>query len=99
MSDRQSDLFGTLAPTPPRVSEDFVALMRKRMLETLDMMKAAQAMPWTDRIAVIHVENAFRANKNLLPPAEGAALWAEFDREMDRLFALAHAAEEAAGLT
>ena len=45
-------------------------------------------MPWTDRLAVIREDNAFRYAKDLLPAEEGAALWAAFDREMDRLHAV-----------
>ena len=96
MSDRQPDLFGSPALAPPSVSDDYVVLIRKRMNETVAMMTAAQAMPWPDRIAIVHVENGFRADLEVLPQAEADAIWAVFDREMDRLFALAHAAEDAA---
>ncbi len=52
------------------------------------MVKSAKTMPWADQLAIIREDNAFRFGKNLLPPAEGAALWAEFNVEMDRLYAL-----------
>ena len=39
-------------------------------------------------LSVIREDNAFRYAKDLLPPEEGAALWAAFDREMDRLYAV-----------
>ncbi len=76
-----------------RTPEDLVVLIRARLNATLAMMKAATAMPWPDRLAIIHAENAFCFDKDALPPAEAARLWAEFDREMDRLFALVEAAE------
>ncbi len=45
-------------------------------------------MPWPDQLSVIREDNAFRYAKGLLPAEEGAALWAAFDREMDRLYAV-----------
>jgi len=51
-----------------------VALLRARLQATLAMMRAATAMPWPDRLAIIHAENAFRCDKNVLPAEEGAAL-------------------------
>lgn len=93
MPDAQPDLFGPAAtPRAPGPPAELVALIRARLHATLAMMRGAQAMPWPDRLSIIHAENAFRCDKDLLPPAEAAALWAEFDREMDRLFALAEAA-------
>lgn len=94
MSGRQADLFGpSVGAVVARPPEDLVVLIRARLNATLAMMKAAQAMPWPDRLSIIHAENAFRFDKDALPPEEAARLWAEFDREMDRLFALAEAAE------
>jgi hypothetical protein len=37
---------------------------------------------------------AFRTAKDLLPPEEGAALWAAFDAEMERLYAVMSAGKE-----
>jgi hypothetical protein len=39
-------------------------------------------------LSIIREENAFRFGKDALPPEEGAKLWAEFDAEMDRLYAI-----------
>ena len=44
-------------------------------------------MPWDDHLAIIREDNAFRFGKDALPAEEGAALWAAFDVEMDRLYA------------
>ncbi len=43
---------------------------------------------------MIREDNAFRYAKGLLPPEEGEALWAAFDREMDRLYAVANEGRE-----
>jgi hypothetical protein len=43
---------------------------------------------WPDRLAIIREDNAFRCGKGVLPRAEGAALWAELDAEMKRLYAI-----------
>jgi hypothetical protein len=99
MSERQPDLFGTPEKPPqPRVSDDVVQLIRQRLRQQVAMVREAQTMPWPDRISIIHAENGFLADKQVLPAAEAAALWAEFDRELDRLFAITEAAEIAAGL-
>jgi hypothetical protein len=42
-------------------------------------------MPWPDQLAIIREDNTFRYGKDIPPPAEAAALWAEFDAEMNRL--------------
>jgi len=89
MSVSQADLFGTL-PThsSEQPSGEIVALVRERLHATLALVKSAKAMPWPDQLAIIREDNAFRFGKDVLPPAEGAALWAAFDAEMDRLYAI-----------
>jgi hypothetical protein len=44
-------------------------------------------------LSIIREENAFRFCKDALPPEEGAKLWAEFDAEMDRLYAIMNAGD------
>ena len=51
-------------------------------------------MPGRDQLSIIREDNAFRFGKDLLPPEEGLALWAEFDREMDRLYAIMNEGKE-----
>lgn len=51
-------------------------------------------MPWSDMLSIIREDNAFRYGKDVLPPGEGAALWAEFDVEMDRLHAIMNEGKE-----
>ena len=93
MSAAQPDLFGPPShpglppgrePPPPEI----VALVRTRLHAALALVQGAAQMPWTDQLAVIREDNAFRYAKDLLPAEEGAALWAAFDREMDRLYAV-----------
>jgi hypothetical protein len=93
MAQQQSDLFGTAPAASPRPPEDLVVLIRARLHATLAMLRAAETMPWGDKLSAVLAENAFRFDKDALPPAEAAALWAEFDRELDRLYAVAEAAE------
>jgi len=94
MSSPQADLFGTAPHPSGQPSEEIAALVRTRLHTTLALVKAADVMPWTDQLAIIHEDNAFRYGKDVLPPAEGAALWAEFDVEMDRLYAIMNVGKE-----
>ena len=93
MSASQADLFGPSGAAEPP-SEEVTALVRARLHATLALVKAAEAMPWADPLAIIREDNAFRFGKDALPPAEGAALWAEFDAEMDRLYAVMNEGKE-----
>lgn len=83
----QTDLFATQSRGAEPVSEEVVAIIRTRLRATLALVRSAQSMPWTDPLAIIREDNAFRFGKDALPAEEGAALWAEFDAEMDRLYA------------
>ncbi len=68
--------------------------MRARLHAALTLVKTAETMPWTDQLAIIREDNAFRFGKDVLPPDEGAALWAEFNIEMDRLYAIMNEGKE-----
>ena len=94
MSATQADLFGTPSPARDQPSAEIVAIVRARLHATLALVKAAEAMPWPDQLAIIREDNAFRFGKDVLPPEEGAALWAEFDVEMDRLYAIMNEGKE-----
>jgi hypothetical protein len=94
MSAPQADLFGNLPPTRETPSADYVALVRARLHATLALVRAAPAMPWSDQLTIIREDNAFRFGKDLLPPEEAAALWAEFDAEMNRLYAIMNEGKE-----
>ncbi len=94
MSELQADLFGIPSRIGEQPGDEIVALVRTRLHATLALVKSAGAMPWPDLLSVIREENAFRFGKDALPPAEGAALWAEFDVEMDRLYAIMNEGKE-----
>lgn len=83
----QTDLFATTPPQAEAPSDEVVAIIRARLHATLALVRSATEMPWSDPLAVIREDNAFRFGKEALPPDEGAVLWAEFNAEMDRLYA------------
>jgi hypothetical protein len=91
MAGNQGDLFGAPEPGAKRPSEEVVAIIRERLHTTLALVKGAERMPWDDQLTIIREDNAFRYGKDWLPPEEGAALWAEFDAEMERLYAVMNA--------
>ena len=92
MRASQPDLF---ADPAPRVSEEMLASIRARLHAKLALVREAATMPWSDQLTIIHEDNGFRFAKDLLPPEEGAALWAAFDVEMNRLYALLNEGREA----
>ena len=88
MANPQADLFGVTQRAAEGTSDEVAAIIRARLRATLALVRSAQAMPWTDILSIIRAENAFRFDKEALPPEEEAALWAAFDVEMDRLYAI-----------
>jgi hypothetical protein len=90
----QPDLFADHASPRPAVDPQIVEMTRQRLHATLALVQGAAAMPWDDMLRVIREDNSFRWGKDLLPPEEGQALWAAFDREMDRLYAIMNAGKE-----
>ena len=90
MSAAQSDLFA--APAAP--SDEILAIVRARLHAALTLVQGAATMPWAGQLAWIREDNAFRYGVSLLPQAEGAALWAQFDAEMDRLYAVVNEGKE-----
>ncbi len=70
------------------------ALVRARLHATLALVKSAETMPWDDTLSIIREDNAFRFGKDGPPPDEGAALWVEFNAEMDRLYAVLNEGKE-----
>jgi hypothetical protein len=94
MSVMQNDLFGPTSRANEPPSDEIVALVRGRLHATLALVKAADAMPWPDQLTIIREDNAFRFGKDVLPRDEGAVLWAEFDAEMNRLYAIMNEGKE-----
>jgi hypothetical protein len=87
MSMSQSDLFRAPSRGAAQPSDEIVGIVRQQLRQTLDLVQSAETMPWTDQLEIIHVDNAFRYGKDVLPPEEAAELWDAFNREMDRLYA------------
>jgi hypothetical protein len=80
--DVQADLFGEDAPTPVyRADPDEV---RQELYQLLAEARAAQAMPWDAKRAVLY-RTIFPQMTNWLPPEEGAQLRFEFETELARL--------------
>ena len=84
MKPVQADLFGTPPRAPP--DAEYVAWVRARMHALLAKVKAAPEMPWSNYLHATIAENQFRSDMQFLPPDESAALWAELDPELDRLW-------------
>jgi len=94
MSQIQGDLFEAAPAGNDRQQEEIVGLIRARLRATLVLVKSAKTMPWNDQLEIIREDNAFRYGARHLPPAEGEALWAEFDAEMERLYAVMNEGKE-----
>lgn len=69
-------------------------MVRTQLRQTLELVRSAEAMPWTDQLEIIRADNAFRYGKEALPPDEAAELWDAFNREMDRLYAVMNEGKE-----
>jgi hypothetical protein len=94
MAEAQPDLFASAPQAPPARDPAWVAAIRAQLHATLALVQGAERMPWDDMRTIIHEDNRFRWNKDVLPPDEGAALWAAFDKEMDRLYAIMNAGRD-----
>jgi hypothetical protein len=94
MSAQQSELFAAAPRTNAQPNEEIVGIVRARLRATLKVVQSAEHMPWSDQLAIIRADNAFRYDKDVLPAAEGAALWAAFNVEMDRLYAVMNEGKE-----
>ena len=70
------------------VDDQQAASARIRMRAMIDRLKATSEPYWRDDAAVILDDGAFQRAMRLVPPEEAQALWADFDREMQRLYAI-----------
>ena len=84
----QTEMFDDAPRARHAASEDVTPMIRARLHAKLELVRAAAAMPWSDQLTIIREDNGFRFTKDLLPADEGAALWAAFNVEMDRLYAI-----------
>jgi hypothetical protein len=61
---------------------------RTRMREMIERLKATTVPNWRDEAAVILDDGAFQRAMRLVPREEAQALWADFDAQMERLYAI-----------
>jgi hypothetical protein len=94
VSASQADLFGTPSRASDAPGDEIIEMVRAQLRETLDLVRSAESMPWADQLEIIRADNAFRYAKEALPADEAAELWAAFEREMDRLYAVMNEGEE-----
>ena len=84
MRHTQADLFAQDQTERNRLSDSRRSMIRARLEGTLARLEAAATFPWDDPLDAVHEENRFQRDSEMLGE-EGTALWARFDREMDRL--------------
>jgi hypothetical protein len=61
---------------------------RARMREMIERLKTTSVPNWRDEAGVILDDGAFQRAMRLVPREEALALWAEFDAQMERLYAI-----------
>ncbi|MBF9151908.1 hypothetical protein [Novosphingobium jiangmenense] len=86
MDNRQADLFAQDDAERNKLSDAERQVIEKRLLETLERLEAAPVFCWKNPLDAVHEENRFERYSKMLGDT-GTALWARFDREMDRLYA------------
>lgn len=86
MNYRQADLFAQDDAERNKLSEAERLVIEKRLLETLERLEAEEVFFWKNPLDAVHEENRFERYSKMLGEA-GTALWARFDKEMDRLYA------------
>jgi hypothetical protein len=88
---RQLDLFEKdgrrLDAEPPQA--DFVQRIREELLATLATVRGADALPWRDLTQATLAELRFHSIAGWLPDEEAKSLRAQFQSEIDRLYAAA----------
>ncbi|WBH16638.1 hypothetical protein [Sphingomonas radiodurans] len=86
MQYTQEDLFAQDDAERNKLSESRRLAIRSRLMATLAMLEATATFPWDDPLDAVHEENRFQRETEMLGE-EGEALWALFDKQMDRLYA------------
>jgi hypothetical protein len=72
-----------------RIVDDQQAVSaRMRMREMIERLKATSVPYWRDEAAVILDDGAFQRAMRLVPREEAQSLWADFDAQMERLYAI-----------
>lgn len=86
MDHMQADLFAQDDAERNKLSEAQRFAIRSRIEATLARLQATQSFPWLDPLDAVHEENRFQRDCEMLGK-EGKVLWAQFDKEIDRLYA------------
>lgn len=87
MRHTQADLFAQDGEERNKLSESRRLTIRSRLEALLAKLEASATFPWNDPLDAVHDENRFQRDAELLG-VEGDVLWARFDEEMDRLYAI-----------
>jgi hypothetical protein len=74
------------------VDDQQAASARSRMQKMIDRLKATSEPYWRDEAGVILDDGAFQRAMRLVPREEAVALWADFNAQMERLYAIWSAA-------
>lgn len=85
MKHTQADLFAQETAERNKLPESAVAVLRERLEEMIQRLRAAEVFPWSDPLEAVHFENRFERDSRRLGE-EGEGLWARFDHEMERLY-------------
>src|SRR3954462_13444648 len=85
MGHTQADLFAQDDAERNKLSESQRVTIRSRLEARLTELEATVTFPWNDPLDAVHEENRFQRDSEMLGE-EGAALWARFDKEMERLY-------------
>lgn len=93
MNRDQADLFAEEETERNRLPESRRLTIRARLEMTLARLEAATSFVWNNPLEAVHEENRFERDAGMLGD-EGAVLWARFDKEMDRLYAMQSAPDK-----
>jgi hypothetical protein len=70
------------------VDDQQATAARTRMREMIERLRATTVPYWRDEAAVILDDGAFQRAMRLVPREEAQTLWADFDAQMERLYAI-----------
>jgi len=89
-SGDQPDLFANAGDIRPGEAPplEFIARIRDELTGTLAWVREAAALPWKDLTAATLAELRFKSLAGWLPDEEARALRVNFQREMNRLYAI-----------
>ena len=89
-SGHQPDLFAEVGDTSAveALPSDFIERIRGELTTTLARVREAVALPWKDLTTATLAELRFNSIAGWLPDDEAHALRVNFQREMNRLYAV-----------